>query len=80
MGKKVDEVFRVEKNMEPLADKTILEHHRLISTILSQAEKEMLVPYNAASKATPPRTTKKTPTTSNRKPWRLSWKHWSLNL
>lgn len=61
MGKKVDEVFRVEKNMEPLADKTILEHHRLISTILAQAEKEMLVPYNAAAKATPPRTTKKDP-------------------
>ena len=61
MQKKVDEVFKVEKNMEPLADKTILEHHRLISTILAQAEKEMLVPYNAASKATPPRTTKKDP-------------------
>lgn len=61
MGKKVEDVFRVEKNMEPLADKTILEHHRLISTILAQAEKEMLVPYNAASKATPPRTTKKDP-------------------
>ena len=61
MEKKVDEVFRVEKNMEPLADKTILEHHRLISTILAQAEKEMLVPYNAAAKATPPRTTKKDP-------------------
>ena len=61
MGKKVDEVFRVEKNMEPLADKTILEHHRLISTILAQAEKEMLVPYNAASKATPPRINKKDP-------------------
>lgn len=61
MGKKVDEVFRVEKNMEPLADKTILEHHRLISTILAQAEKEMLVPYNAAAKATPPCTTKKDP-------------------
>lgn len=61
MGKKVDEVFKVEKNMEPLADKTILEHHRLISTILAQAEKEMLVPYNAAAKATPPRTKKKDP-------------------
>ena len=61
MGKKVEDVFRVEKNMEPLADKTILEHHRLISTILTQAEKEMLVPYNAAAKATPPRTTKKDP-------------------
>ena len=61
MQKKVDDVFKVEKNMEPLADKTILEHHRLISTILAQAEKEMLVPYNAAAKATPPRTTKKDP-------------------
>ena len=61
MEKKVDEVFKVEKNMEPLADKTILEHHRLISTILAQAENEMLVPYNAAAKATPPRTKKKDP-------------------
>lgn len=61
MGKKVDEVFRLEKNMEPLADKTILEYHRLISTILAQAEKEMLVPYNAAAKATPPRINKKDP-------------------
>lgn len=61
MGKKVAEVFKVEKNTNPLSDKTVLEHHRLISTILAQAEKEMLVPYNAASKATPPRTTKKDP-------------------
>jgi len=61
MGKNVDDVFKVEKNMEPLADKTILEHHRLISTILAQAEKEMLVPHNAAAKATPPRTVKKDP-------------------
>lgn len=38
-----------------LSDKTILEHHRLIHTILAQADKEMLVPYNSASKATPPK-------------------------
>ena len=61
MGKKVAEVFRVEKNTEPLSDKTVLEHHRLISTILTQAEKEMLVPYNAAAKATPPRVEKHDP-------------------
>ena len=61
MGKKVEEVFRVEKNTEPLSDKTILEHHRLISTILAQAEKEMLVPYNAAAKSTPPKAKKKDP-------------------
>ena len=61
MGKKVEEVFRVEKNTEPLSDKTILEHHRLISTILAHAEKEMLVPYNAAAKSTPPKAKKKDP-------------------
>lgn len=59
MGKKLRDVFAVEQNMEPLADKTILAYHRLISIVLSQAEKEMLVPYNAAAKATPPKATKK---------------------
>lgn len=61
MGKKVAEVFKVEKNTDPLSDKTVLEHHRLISTILTQAEKEMLVPYNAAAKATPPKVEKRDP-------------------
>ena len=61
MGKRVADIFKAEKNTDPLSDKTILEHHRLISTILTQAEKEMLVPYNAAAKATPPRTEKKDP-------------------
>ena len=61
MGKKVNDVFTVEQNQDPLADKTILAYHRLISIILAQAEKEMLVPYNAATKATPPRATKKAP-------------------
>ena len=61
MGKKLGEVFTVEQNMEPLADRTVLAYHRLISIILSQAEKEMLVPYNAAAKATPPKAAKKAP-------------------
>ena len=61
MGKKLNDVFTVEQNMEPLADKTILAYHRLISIILTQAEKEMLVPYNAAAKATPPKAAKKAP-------------------
>lgn len=38
-----------------LSEKTILEYHRLIHTILSQAEKELLVIYNAADKSTPPK-------------------------
>ena len=61
LGKKPEEIFSVSFDTSPLSDKTILEHHRLISTILAQAEKEMLVPYNAAEKATPPRVQKKDP-------------------
>ena len=38
-----------------LSPKTILEHHRLISTVLEQAVKEGLVPFNVASRATLPK-------------------------
>lgn len=48
-----------KRNGRGLSNKTILEHHRIISTIFSQAEKEMLVPYNPASKATPPKVERK---------------------
>lgn len=44
---------------EGLSAKTILEHYRLISTVLDQAEKEGLVPFNVAAKATLPKITKK---------------------
>lgn len=52
-------LFRTQVEDRPLSGKTILEYHRLISTILAQAEKEMLVPYNAAKKATPPKVRQK---------------------
>lgn len=61
MGKRLGDVFTVEYDMDPLSDKTVLAYHRLISIILAQAEKEMLVPYNAAAKATPPKAVKKAP-------------------
>lgn len=61
MGKRLGDVFTVEYDIEPLSDKTVLAYHRLISIILAQAEKEMLVPYNAAAKATPPKAVKKAP-------------------
>ena len=47
-------VFIVHKDMTPLSNTTILEYHRFISAVLSQAEKEMLIPYNPAAKASPP--------------------------
>lgn len=61
MGKPVADVFTITYDDNPLSNKTVLEHHRLISTILTQAEKEMLVPYNAATKATPPKAEKHDP-------------------
>lgn len=51
LNKKPEALFTFERDESPLAAKTILEHHRLVSTILATAEKEMLVPYNAAAKA-----------------------------
>lgn len=41
-----------------LANKTIVEHHRFISSVLAQAEREMLIPYNPARKSTPPKVIK----------------------
>ena len=59
LGYSVSELFTVEDKFKPLSDKTILEHHRLISMILAQADKELLIPYNPAAKATPPKAAKK---------------------
>lgn len=51
---KHESIFAIARDTRPLSGKTILEYHRFIHTVLAQAEKEMLVPYNAADKATPP--------------------------
>lgn len=56
-----EDLFKTQDNKVPLSDKTVLEHHRLISTILAQAEKEMLITYNPAAKATPPKPKKSKP-------------------
>ena len=42
LGYTVSELFTVSDRKKPLSNKTILEHHRLISMILAQADKEML--------------------------------------
>lgn len=49
-----DTLFTVEERNEPLSNTSILAYHRFIHVVLAQAGKEMLVPYNAADKATPP--------------------------
>ena len=48
-------LFRFETDSRPLSGSTIGGYHTLVSTILAQAEKEMLIPYNPAAKATPPK-------------------------
>ncbi len=55
LDKNINDIFIVDEDKGKLSNKTIIEYHRLIHTVLAQAEKEMLVPYNAASKATPPK-------------------------
>lgn len=42
-----------------LSAQSIIKHHRLISTVLAQAEKEGLVPFNIAGRADLPKTEKK---------------------
>lgn len=54
------ELFKSEKDV-PLSGKADMLYHRLISTVLAHAEKEMLVPYNAAAKAVPPKIANKDP-------------------
>lgn len=51
----VKQLFNVVTDNRPLANKTITEYHRLISTIMAQADKELLIPFNPARKATPPK-------------------------
>ncbi len=61
LGLSAKDLFTFAKPDEGLSPKTILEHHRLISSVLAQAEREMLVPYNAAEKASPPKVRRKEP-------------------
>ena len=51
----VTSMFKIKTDNTPLSNKTIVEHHRLISTIMTQAEKEMLILFNPARKASPPK-------------------------
>lgn len=50
-----DSLFTLEKGDNTLSTTTVLAYHRFIHAVLAQASKEMLVPYNAADKATPPK-------------------------
>lgn len=59
LGVDMERTFSVKEDNSPLSPKTVLEHHRLISTVLEQAVKESLVPFNVAGRANLPRVEKK---------------------
>ena len=59
LGIEVKNAFRISQDMRKLSNKTILEHHSLISTVLEQAVKEGLVPFNVAERAELPKATRK---------------------
>jgi integrase len=60
-GKNLSEMFKSDRKSEPLSPETIRLHHAFISRVLSQAEKEMLIPYNPAKKANSPSPEKREP-------------------
>lgn len=59
VGIKYETAFLEELTDSTLSPKTVLEHHRLISTVLEQAVKEGLIPFNPAHRADPPKVDKK---------------------
>lgn len=51
--------FLTSQDTSPLSNKSLLEYHRCVHTILAQAEKEMIVAFNAADRADPPKAVQK---------------------
>ena len=58
LGEKTEDLFVLEDNFAPLSSKTVKEYHRFIRVMLAQAKRGMLVSYNAAAKAQPPKVKK----------------------
>lgn len=61
LGLKFEKTFLVSIENATLSAKTITEYHRMISSVLEQAVKEQLIPFNPASRATLPKVERKTP-------------------
>lgn len=59
LNEPINSLFNIVKNEEPLSNKTVLEYHRFISTVLAQAVRDGILLYNPASNAIPPRVKQK---------------------
>ncbi|MCL2568803.1 MAG: tyrosine-type recombinase/integrase [Oscillospiraceae bacterium] len=45
----VQKIFKINKAITGLSDRTVLHHHRVIASILAKAKKEQIIPFNVAS-------------------------------
>lgn len=54
LGKRTGEIFRIERDSGGLSHGTIRRFHGFLSVVFAQAEKELLIPYNPAKRASPP--------------------------
>lgn len=59
IGDTLEKLFVIHENTRTLSAKTVLEHHRLIHTVLDQAVKEGLIPSNPADRVMLPKAEKK---------------------
>ena len=59
IGDPLEKLFVIHENTRTLSAKTVLEHHRLIHTVLDQAVKEGLIPSNPADRVMLPKAEKK---------------------
>lgn len=55
LGSPLHDLFTIEQDNRPLSAKTVLEHHRLIHSVLRQAEKEMIILFNPAARVMLPK-------------------------
>lgn len=59
LGKPINKLFDTVERKETLSGKTILHHHRLISSILEKAVKWQVIFYNPCTRVEPPKAEKK---------------------
>lgn len=55
LGEQIDTLFNIVENKEKLSNKTILHHHRLISSILEKAVKWQIILSNPCNRVEPPK-------------------------
>ena len=61
LGEEVDTLFEVITHDAPLSGNTLSHYHSFVTSVLRQAEREMLIPYNPGLRVAPPKVEKEKP-------------------